>query len=318
LGVRLHDDRGVKSAKREQLQSFFGTRLSSAGPLVRYAFAVALFALAALAKEVVTYFGSTLSYAQFYPVILLSALYGGLGPSASISLASILYIWWAHWQPNYWFGPLWHPQISDAAFFTLFSGLIIWVAVSFRKTRQRLELTLREMEHRGKNTFGVVHGIIQQSLPDDPALARTISDRVKTVSSVNDLIARSEDMQVELRALIGDKLAAFDRTDIAGPAVRLSPQVARNLSLLIHELCTNAVKYGALSSDTGLLRVRWFTDKRTLQMIWEESGGPKIEAPPRKNGFGSTLLRRLTAHMGGSYGAQYDPGGLKVKLTVRL
>jgi len=191
------------------------------------------------------------------------------------------------------------------------------VAVVLRRTRAQLELTLREMQHRGKNTFAVVDGIIRRSLHEHPGLAETVSARVQTVSSTNDLIAKSDNLTVELDTLIRAKLAAFDCTDIDGPNVKLTPDTARTFSLLIHELCTNAVKYGGLSAKAGTVSVHWQIDHGMLHLVWEERGGPAIQ-PPETTGFGSKLLKSLAAHMGGHYSTEFGSSGLIVKLSVRI
>lgn len=286
-------------------------------PARDYAIAALLWLTAVLVRELFGYLGTTLPYAQFYPAVLLAAVYGGFGPGLLVTIASLLYGLWAY-VPRNDVGAIPAPQLANALLFALSSGLIIWVAIALRQTRARLELAVREMQHRGKNTFVVVDSIIRQSLNDAPEIANTISGRVRTVSSTNDLIAKSEDLTVGLEVLIEDKLKAFNCANIDGPSIKLSPNMARTMSLMIHELCTNAVKYGALSTEAGTVRVRWWLDGPMLHLTWEESGGPRIDRPPAAAGFGSSLLERLTSRLGGDFNTDFGPSGVKVRLSVRL
>lgn len=158
---------------------------------------------------------------------------------------------------------------------------------------------------------------LRKTLRDDPETAEKLRGRIRSVSIVNDLIAKSEELVVDLELLIREKLAAFDRVEILGPPLQLRANTARSLSLVLHELCTNAVKYGGLSTREGTVRVRWQAEQCVLNLIWQESGGPHVRPPTRK-GFGSELLDGLFARMGGRYEAEYLPTGLMMRLIVPL
>ena len=128
-----------------------------------------------------------------------------------------------------------------------------------------------------------------------------------------------------LKDVVHDALAPFGidsersgRFRIEGPNVRLSPNVALALALGLHELATNAVKYGALSNDTGSVHLVWDRQGGTLHLTWEERDGPLV-APPTRRGFGSRLIQRgLAQEVDGTVELAYPPEGVRCTMTVRL
>jgi len=112
------------------------------------------------------------------------------------------------------------------------------------------------------------------------------------------------------------------RIHFGGPDIRLGPKAALALSLALHELCTNAAKYGALSTDTGQVGITWHVagdgDDALFRFRWQESGGPPVKAPDRK-GFGSRLIERsLAGSFGGQAGIRYDPAGVVWSIETPL
>jgi len=161
----------------------------------------------------------------------------------------------------------------------------------------------------------VVTSIVAHSLHEQRQLAETINARITAVSSTNDIVAASSNMMVDLRELVEAKVKPFQSVKIDGPSVRLPSNTARNLSLVFHELCTNAVKHGSLSAAPGSLLIRWSNSAGQLQVQWQEEGGPTIEAPQRR-GFGTRLIKTLIVGMGGTISANFDPSGLTVTFSV--
>lgn len=203
------------------------------------------------------------------------------------------------------------------------------VDISARKQHEaQRELLLAELSHRVKNTLAVVQGIASQTFkPDkDPSEAKeAFEGRLHALSVAHDLLIHSGWQHVSLEALaagaariLGSESA---RLTIAGPYVELSPRQALDIGMALHELFTNAMKYGALSNDTGEVRVEWTettTPERLLHLNWRESGGPSV-SPPKRRGFGSLLLERsLGRDLGGDVVVQFRPEGLVCEITARL
>lgn len=172
----------------------------------------------------------------------------------------------------------------------------------------RQKLLLDELNHRVKNTLATVQSIAAQSLRqtgDVESVRRNFEDRLIALSHAHNLLTRdawrganlAELAEIELRPYAG---ADRSRIEIVGPAVWLSPNTAVAMSMALHELTTNAVKYGALSNPTGHVSLEWTlsdagAEQERLTLIWEEQGGPPV-APPKRRGFGSRLIVGGLAH----------------------
>jgi two-component sensor histidine kinase len=163
----------------------------------------------------------------------------------------------------------------------------------------------------------VVESIVIQTLHDDKAKAEVITGRIRAVSSTNDIISHAANLQPDLRTLIRAKFEPFGqfRANLDGTDVRLAPDVARNLSLVFHELVTNAIKHGALSRPDGRIEIGWRNDASGLTVTWTERGGPPA-SPPAQRGFGTRLVIGCVKSLGGRVDADFPPEGLTC--TIRL
>lgn len=161
---------------------------------------------------------------------------------------------------------------------------------------QRLRLVMREVNHRSKNLLTVIQSIARHTVATRPAdFLRRFADRLEGLSSSQDLLVRNEWKGVELADLVRSQLAPYKdlidkRIMIAGPSLSVTTAAAQTIGMALHELATNAAKYGALSNDTGRVDVVWAVDARedVFAMSWTETGGPPV-APPSSKGFGSTV-----------------------------
>ena len=190
-------------------------------------------------------------------------------------------------------------------------------------------LLLNELNHRIKNTLATVQSIVEQTLRSasvEPAVRETLTGRLIALSSVHDVLVQESWAGASLAEVVDQAIAAYrddgSRFVVDGPPVRLSPVLAVSISLALHELATNALKYGGLSAPQGQVSVSW-TDahdgagRRFLTLLWKESGGPKVSLPTR-NGFGARLLQRVFAESGGSARLDYDPAGLLCVINLPL
>jgi len=187
-----------------------------------------------------------------------------------------------------------------------------------RKAEEHRRLLVNELNHRVKNTLSVVQGLARQTFRntgDVRVAVATFEDRLTALSRAHNLLTDENWASASLRDIIGDQLGVDrwgDRIALDGPEVALSPQVAVSLALALHELGTNAAKYGALSNDNGRVLVRWRTDpgRATVILRWAESGGPPVTSPARP-GFGSRMIERaLAAEAGGRVALQFQPDGV--------
>ena len=155
-------------------------------------------------------------------------------------------------------------------------------------------------------------------------LANKLSGRIHALASAHDLLSAEKWKEVDVRTLIEREVLSFsgaDQTALHGESIRIVPKVAMSLAMVLHELATNAMKYGALSVPTGRVDISWARlDKShpTLQITWRETGGPPVR-PPASKGFGTTLIERSLPHdLGGSVSLQYLPEGVHADFAIPL
>ena len=194
--------------------------------------------------------------------------------------------------------------------------------ITARKEQEEKEhLLMREINHRAKNMLSVVHAIAHQTATKNPEdfIAR-FSERIQALSANQDLLVRNEWNGVDVADLVHAQLAPFvgligSRIGVHGPTLRLTASSAQALGLALHELATNAGKYGALSNDCGRVDIAWGASGDTFTMSWTESDGPAVSAPKRR-GFGSVVMEVMAERsLGGKVDLDYAPSGVEWRLT---
>jgi two-component sensor histidine kinase len=146
--------------------------------------------------------------------------------------------------------------------------------------------------------------------------------RVHALSDAHGLVRRSFSptsvaKRVELNELIVTVLRPYRTPSLNGPDIGLGEQATNNIALVMHELATNAAKYGALSVDDGRVDITWKSDTASLDLTWREHDGPVIAAPAKK-GFGSTLMERTILGYGGTLDHDWSPQGLTVRIKIPM
>lgn len=195
-----------------------------------------------------------------------------------------------------------------------------------RQAEDRERLLAREVDHRAKNLLSVVQSVVQLTKsPDIAAFKAAVAGRIHALARAHSLLADSRWQGVNLDTLVREELAPFsrsgsDRFVIEGPSLRLRPAASQALALALHELATNAAKYGALAYEQGQLDVRWRYvgpwDQRSLELTWQEVGGPPV-LPPTRTGFGSTVIRTsIERQLGGVVAFSWDRHGLHCRIEV--
>jgi PAS domain S-box-containing protein len=189
-----------------------------------------------------------------------------------------------------------------------------------KEAEERQNLLAREVDHRAKNTLAVVQSILRLSRADDvAAYKRSVEGRVHALSRAHNLLSQSRWRGVWLRGLLEEELAPYHATEkinLSGPDIALRPAAAQSLALAVHELSTNAAKYGALSSVDGHLAVQWGLAGDRLMIDWQELDGPPVAAPER-GGFGTKiLLGSVEKQLFGSVKIDWNPTGLACHISV--
>lgn len=192
--------------------------------------------------------------------------------------------------------------------------------------RKRAEDTQRlligELNHRVKNTLASVQAIAVQTLrhssgPSD--FAPTFTGRIHALARAHSLLSSTTWQGASLRELISGQLeiGAIDpaQLDIVGPDLELAPELALHVALILHELVTNAHKYGALCIPAGTVSLSWTMDGKQLAIVWAEDGGPAVTQPKRR-GFGTALIERSLKAEGGQASVDYDKAGVRWTMTL--
>jgi PAS domain S-box-containing protein len=190
-----------------------------------------------------------------------------------------------------------------------------------KQHEERENLLVREMHHRVKNILAVVDAIAQRTSSESPEdFAKRFSERIRALSANQDLLFRNEWKGVDVEELVRAQLSHLSdligsRIVVDGPKLRFNTAGAQTIGLALHELATNAGKYGALSTDRGRVDLRWNFSDNAFTMSWTERGGPSVSAPKRC-GFGTTVIERMAkSSLRGTVDLDYAPSGLTWCLT---
>jgi two-component sensor histidine kinase len=194
-----------------------------------------------------------------------------------------------------------------------------------KRSEERQSLLMSELNHRVKNTLATVQAIASQTLrgaADPREFLEKFKARLQALSSAHNVLTRRNWESADVNDLVRDQLAMdgdADRITVDGPAALLTPQSAVALALVLHELGTNARKYGALAAPTGRLDVHWRVraQEPMLHIDWAETGGPPV-AEPQRRGFGAMLIEKSLEGIGGSAELRFNAGGLECAIQVPL
>ena len=194
---------------------------------------------------------------------------------------------------------------------------------SLTRSEQHQKVLIQELNHRVKNMLAVVVSMVQQTLADLPGgeeLRETLVGRLNAMSRAYALLSQDHWTHTSLSRLLHEEVEAFgrDRISSSGPDVLLAPRQALSLGMVLHELLTNAVKYGALSQAGGKVDVCWSVSAdHSVVLRWTERDGPQV-ATPGETGFGFKLLRgQIEYQLGGKVGIEFTPQGLVVEISFQ-
>lgn len=296
-------------------------------PIFGFAMAFVTVGLASLIQWVAyeQYEGSP--FLTIYPAIIVSTLIGGREAGFLAAVLSGISQWSLfipifHWLAvaTYAFDATVCVMLGDYINKTL--DLLLINIDQEKQAKQHQYLLAKELHHRIQNLFTVIQAVIRFSLPGDgvvneSAVKQRLMDRLQSMSATHRAITDSLGDGVRLRDLIDGEIRGFEsRFEISGGAgLVLAPQMTQNFSLVLHELVTNAIKYGALSVARGRVSVRldWTSD--VLTFAWQEHDGPPV-APPSTAGFGSRILGAFAKSFCRNVDARYEASGFRYVLEI--
>jgi two-component sensor histidine kinase len=268
-------------------------------------------------------------YPLVFPAVLLATLATGVGGGAVALVIGLLASDFFFVAPRLTF----YPEDLTHALNLLVTGValvaVLWLAAQYRNStlsraserleaEEHLRLLLREVDHRANNLLAVVQSIIKLTRDhsaDAQRLKRDLLGRIGALARAHQLLADTRWRGASLGKLVEEELRPYTLGDGArahaeGPSMPLSAAEAEALAMAIHELATNAAKYGAFSTTSGRVEVTWRRDEAGNRHIrWKEDGGPGVVEPDRP-GLGTRLLKRALAASGGRTELRWRPEGL--------
>jgi len=193
-----------------------------------------------------------------------------------------------------------------------------------KRSQERIAILAREAEHRSKNLLSTVQAAVMLSQSDTPdGLKKVIEGRIRALSNIHSLFAQTRWIGADLSTIAAQELTPYSadspaRVRIDGPPVLLAPDVAQAVAITLHELATNAVKYGALSAANGRVDLKWSHEPGGgLTLLWKETDGPKVQTPTRK-GFGSRVIEEMIVGRSGKTRFDWHADGLVCEITLKV
>jgi two-component sensor histidine kinase len=191
-----------------------------------------------------------------------------------------------------------------------------------KRAEERQNLLAQEVDHRAKNALALAQSIVRltrgNSVKD---YIQAVEGRINALARVHTILSLSSWQGAEIGKLIDEELAPYcsgDQIELQGRELQLQPATAQTLALVLHELITNSVKYGALSALTGRLKVKWGVEAGALLLLWEERGGPPVNIPESR-GFGTrSVIASIESQLGGRADFDWHPAGLVCRISVPL
>lgn len=265
-------------------------------------------------------------FVTYFPAVVLCALlagwrYGVASIVLSAAVVNLIFL-----DKPYRYTTDLRTAVTIALFF-LSCLLLVAIAQTLRRTfgevvaaNERAALLNREMGHRVRNTLAVVQALSSQTARTDPAnFQQAFAGRLSALADAHDVLLQGGRESCDLGAIAEKSCAVFGHDDnfrIEGPPCNLPADSCVPLSLALHELCTNAVKHGALSVPSGRVDVTWTRPAEgKTRFVWEESGGPEVR-PPTRRGLGTVLLSSQREI--GKADLQFHPRGLRCELLLEV
>jgi two-component sensor histidine kinase len=293
--------------------------------LTLYAYALAIFALAVIARVLIDFVvPGQLPFITFFPAVFLAAYYHGRGPGLLVLILSTL-------AGTIWVDPSGHSPIgfyvASALLFLVVAGMILFIVDALRtahkkhgRQEQQLEMINRELKHRIKNLFAIADSVCQQTIHAGGTakeMSRAVSGRILAIASAQDLLSTTASEGAALEELVQKLVSSLapspSRIRVEGAPFRLPADTTTAFALVLHELATNALKYGAWTKENGWIHVQWTTSSDVLRFRWREHDGPVL-APPVREGLGGKLIK--SSLPGARVEHSFKPDGLQCEIDL--
>jgi two-component sensor histidine kinase len=181
----------------------------------------------------------------------------------------------------------------------------------------RLLILTREVNHRAGNLLAVIQGMIRLTEAEDvESFKRILEGRIDAIHTAHQLLSENAWEEVSFWDIMTREFAPYlgvdsDRIRLSGHDAKLNPKRAQNCTMIIHELVTNSLKYGALSNNVGTIDIHWSIEDGNPTVRWKESGGPEIKHPPIREGSGSRMVKALLKTLNAKFEVSWEPDGVR-------
>lgn len=211
--------------------------------------------------------------------------------------------------------------VRDASGVTVGTVIEVRDITEEKRNEETRSLLMREVDHRARNALAVVQSLVKLTAADDlEGYKSKLLGRISALARAQGNLAERKWEGASLKDLVCEELVALcprDTFDVSGPDILLRAEQAQPVSMIIHELATNAFKHGALSRAAGRVDVTWRLEGNQLVLTWREIGGPAVRAPDR-HGFGSKLIRQLSQQVGASFHKDWLEQGIEATMRLPL
>jgi two-component sensor histidine kinase len=302
---------------------------SRPSPLFSIGFAACCLALATTARWLLSMIRPDVFFTPYFPAVFFATAFGGF----PVGIATALVGGTLGVTVNFSGAPIDFARLALLVIYLIVCGLTIWgvehyrsIASYQREISRRLiqeeeyrKLIVDELQHRLKNKISTVHAVLHQVLHDQPQVWAGIDRRIRALSATDDLIARLDGRGCDIKDLLLSELGPYGhvRFNLNGNTLFLPAKLAVSLALIFHELATNAGKHGAFSSARGLLQVSWSVSDDRLNIAWDETEGPPVDAVG-KAGFGTKLLKSALSSFDGSTEIAFLHTGVHCTMRCRI
>jgi two-component sensor histidine kinase len=261
--------------------------------------------------------------------IIIAALVCGFWPGMMATVLSVLIGSYFFVPPTFSFALLSTKEAWTVAMFAVVASINValvsgLVAVLLRHEDRQL-LLFRELQHRSQNLFAVIEAIASRTLIEGQTIANAkevFAGRLHALARTHSMLANNAFLGAPLKEIVAQELTSFsDQVTVTGCDIAVNTRAAESFALIIHELATNAVKYGALSTRQGRVAIQCSIDGANgsgqFRFEWRESGGPPV-SPPARKGFGSTILFEVAKQFSQDVQAKFSPEGFTYQLRSLL
>jgi two-component sensor histidine kinase len=259
--------------------------------------------------------------------IIIAALVCGFWPGMMATVLSVLIGSYLFLPPTLSFALLSAKEAWTATMFAVVASinvaLVSGLIAALLRHQDRQLLLIRELQHRSQNLFAVIEAIASRTLLEGQKNAKEVfAGRLHALARTHSMLANNAFLGAPLKEIVAQELTSFsDQVTVTGCDIAVNTRAAESFALIIHELATNAVKYGALSTRQGRVAIQCSIDGANgsgqFRFEWRESGGPPV-SPPARKGFGSTILFEVAKQFSQDVQAKFSPEGLTYQLRSLL